>query len=121
MLSKPTDFYHQIVIPVHIPNLKGYFKHSFRILELNLNSLFKTTHKKTYFTIVNNGSCKEVENYLLGLFNQGLIHELINTTAIGKLNAILKGIVGHNFEFITISDSDVLFLNNWQNETYKVY
>lgn len=116
-----TDFFHQIIIPVHIPNLADYFADGLKVLDLNLKSLFKTTHSKTYITIVNNGSCKEVENYLTELYCQGLIHELINTTAIGKLNAILKGIVGHAFEFITISDADVLFLENWQNKTYNVY
>lgn len=114
-------FYHQVIVPVYIPHFEGYFKDSFQILQYCLTSLFKTSHSKTYFTVVNNGSCKEVVLYLNDLFLKGQIHELIHVDAIGKLNAILKGLVGQKFEVVTISDSDVLFLNNWQTATYSVF
>jgi hypothetical protein len=39
------DYFHQIIIPVYIPNQEGYFKDGFTILKLCLNSLFKTIHK----------------------------------------------------------------------------
>ena len=52
---------------------------------------------------------------------QNNIQELIHTTNIGKNNAILKGIKGHNFKLITIADADVLFLNGWQDNTIKVF
>lgn len=115
------DFFHQVVIPVYIPDSEGYFKDSLKILEYCLKSLFKTIHPKTYITVVNNGSCIEAAEYLTDLQKTGKIHEIINTTNIGKLNAIIKGISGHNFTFITISDADVLFLENWQEETYNVF
>jgi GT2 family glycosyltransferase len=38
-----------------------------------------------------------------------------------KVNAILKGLVGHDTELVTITDADVLFLHNWQSETIKVF
>ena len=120
-LKESNDFFHQLIIPVYIPNQEGYFKESFAVLQLCLNSLFKTCHKQTYFTIVNNGSSKEVSAYLDGLFQENKIQELIQTSAIGKLNAIFKGIAGQQFPIITITDADVLFLNNWQQETYAVF
>lgn len=107
--QEPNDFFHQVVIPVYIPDSKDYFKDSLKILEYCLTSLFKTIHPKTYITIVNNGSCIEVSNYLNDFQKNGKIHERINTTNVGKLNAIIKGISGHNFTFITTSDADVLF------------
>ncbi len=122
--DKPLEqevFIHQIIIPVFIPNQEGYFADSLRILKLCLNSLFETTHSKTFITIVNNGSDAIVTNYLDILFQSHKIHELIHTTNIGKVNAILKGIVGNNIELVTIADSDVLFLSNWQQETDKIY
>ncbi|MNK66762.1 Glycosyl transferase family 2 [compost metagenome] len=112
---------HQIIIPVYIPNQNDYFKDSMAILTLCLESLFCTVHKKTFITVVNNGSCEEVTNYLQELYLKKKIHEIIETTNIGKLNAILKGITGHNFPLITITDSDVLFLNGWQKATYSVF
>ncbi len=116
-----TDFFHQVIIPVYIPNEEGYFKDSFQILKYCLESLFKTSHVNTYFTVVNNGSCKEVVAYLNVLHQNGIIHEIIHTSAIGKLNAILKGLIGQNFHLVTITDADVLFLNNWQSSTYEVF
>ncbi|MNL12449.1 Glycosyl transferase family 2 [compost metagenome] len=112
---------HQIIIPVYIPSQNDYFKDSFVILKLCLESLFRTVHKKTFITIVNNGSCQEVTNYVHELYLEKKIHEVIETTNVGKLNAILKGIVGHNFPLITITDSDVLFLNGWQKATYSIF
>jgi hypothetical protein len=116
-----SDFFHQVIVPIYIPNEKEYFKDSLKILDYCLESLFKTSHAKTYITIVNNGSCKQVVTYLNNLHKIGTIHEVIHTSSIGKLNAILKAVVGHQFDLITVSDADVLFLNNWQDETYKIF
>lgn len=116
-----SDYFHQVVIPVYIPNQEGYFKDSFQILKFCLESLFKTTHSKTYFTIVNNGSCKEIKDYLENLFEEKHIHELINTTNIGYINAMIKGVSGQNFPIITTADCDVLFLNGWQEHSYEIF
>lgn len=116
-----SNYNHQVIIPVYIPHQEEYFKDSFKILKLCLESLFITSHFKTYFTIVNNGSCQEITNYLNLLQSENKIQEVIHTSAIGKLNAVLKGLTGHQFELITISDADVLFLSDWQKATYKVF
>lgn len=116
-----SNYNHQVIVPVYIPNQEGYFKDSFQILQYCLESLFKTSHSKTYFTIVNNGSCVEIINYLNQLYQENKIHEVIHTTSIGKINAILKGLTGYSFELITITDADVLFLNDWQKATYEVF
>lgn len=116
-----SEYFHQIIIPVFIPHFDGYFKDSFAILKLCLQSLFNTIHDKTYITIVNNGSCNEVKEFLNELHNQHRIQEIIHTTNIGKLNAILKGLAGSAIELVTISDSDVLFLKGWQQETTTIF
>lgn len=115
------DYIHQVVIPVYIPNEEGYFKDSFKILKLCINSLVATVHTKTFISIVNNGSCKAVKEFLNELYEQNIIQELIHTENIGKLNAILKGIAGNKIALVTIADADVLFMNNWQLETIKVF
>lgn len=120
-LLEKTEHIHQVLIPVYIPNQEGYFKDSFQIFKLCLESLFATTHKKTFITIVNNGSGDFIKAYLDDLFKNRKIHEVIHTENIGKLNAILKGLAGNNIDLVTISDSDVLFLPNWQSETAKVF
>lgn len=119
--QEQSTYLHQIIIPVYIPNQEGYFKESFKILQLCLESLFSTIHDKTFITIVNNGSASFIKEYLHELLEFGKIHELVHTHNIGKLNAILKGLGGNNIELVTISDADVLFLANWQKETVKVF
>ena len=71
-----SDYFHQVIIPVYIPNQEGYFKDSFAILKLCLESLFKTIHEKTFVTIVNNGSDISVANYLDLLLKENKIREL---------------------------------------------
>ena len=115
-------FVHQIIIPVYIPNQKDYFKDAFIIFKKCLFSIFKTVDLEyTYISIVNNGSCNEVENYLSVLKEENKIQELINTSNIGKLNAIYKGLVGHDFDLVTIADADTMFLSGWQQETIKFF
>jgi len=115
------EFIHQVIIPVYIPNQEGYFKDSLKIFQLCLESVFFTVHSKTFITIVNNGSCDFVKEYLDELLKGGKIQELIHTNNIGKLNAILKGLAGNNIELVTITDADVLFLPNWQSETVHIF
>ncbi|SFS78528.1 glycosyltransferase family A protein [Lutibacter maritimus] len=116
-----TKYTHQIIVPVYIPNEDGYFKDAFKIFNYCLQSLITTVHSQTFITIVNNGSNLKVINYLNELLYQQKIHELIHTENIGKLNAILKGLAGNNIDLVTITDADVLFKPNWQQETYKVF
>jgi len=116
-----SDYVFHVVIPVFIPNQDGYFKESFSVLKLCLQSLFQTCSYPTKITIVDNGSCSEVSKYLQNLASENQIQDLLQTENIGKLNAILKGISGNKIPLVTISDSDVLFLSNWQQETVKVF
>lgn len=120
-VQESSYYLHQVLVPVYIPSEEGYFKDSFAILKLCLESLLNTVHAKTFISIVNNGSCVIVVDYLNDLFKKKKIQELIHTDNIGKLNAVLKGLAGNDIELVTISDSDVLFLPNWQKETVKVF
>jgi cellulose synthase/poly-beta-1,6-N-acetylglucosamine synthase-like glycosyltransferase len=110
-----------VVVPVYLPKLEGYYKEGLDILELCLESIYLTVHDKTFISVVNNGSCKEVRDYLDNLMHDGKIQEVIHTTAIGKINAIAKGLSGHYFDLVTITDADVLFTNGWQKAVYGIY
>jgi len=115
------NYTHQVIIPVFIPNEEGYFKDAFTIFKLCIQSLINTSHKQTYISIINNGSCPIVTNYLDDLFLNKQIQEIIHTANIGKINAILKGLVGIDIELVTISDQDILFQKEWQSETLSVF
>ena len=115
------NFFHQVIVSVYIPNPEGYFKDSFSVIKLCLNSLLATCHSQTFFTIANKGSCSEVVQYLNEFFAEGKIYEVIHSRTIGKLNAVSKALAGGQFTLITVTYTDVLFLNDWQKETYKVF
>lgn len=116
-----SDYSHQIVIPVYIPNQEGYFKDSFKIFKICLESLFSTIHDKTYITVVNNGCGDFVKIYLDELLQVNKIQELIHSQNIGKINAVFKGLSGNNIPLVTITDADVLFLSDWQTETMNIF
>lgn len=116
-----TRFNHQVIIPVFLPNDKGYFKDGFQIFRKCLNSLFKSVNASTFITIVNNGSADYVIEFLNKLHKEGKVHEVVHTSNIGKTNAVFKGLQGHNFPLITIADADVLFVKGWQNATVKTF
>ena len=121
-IDQQQSFYtHQVIVPVYIPNEEGYFLDALKILKICLDSLFNTIHERTFVTIVNNGSCNNVVKYLNELFADNKIKELIHTDNIGKINAVFKGLSGNNIELVTITDSDVMFLSDWQSETLKVF
>ena len=122
-IEKPlqsSEYFHQVIMPVYIPNNEGYFKDSFNVLKISIDSLLKTVHPKTFISIVNNGSSPEIIAYLDDLYQNNTIHELIHTNNIGKVNAINKAFVGQSFPLVTITDADVLFLNNWQKAVYDI-
>lgn len=115
------SYIHQVIIPVYIPNEEGYFKDTFQIFKLCIQSLLQTSHAGTYITIVNNGSYGKVTQYLDNLLVEKKIQEVIHSTNIGKINAVLKGLVGINTEIVTVSDQDILFQENWQSETLDIF
>jgi hypothetical protein len=113
--------FHQVIVPVYLPKLEGYYAEGLDILKLCLESIYLTSHNRTYISVVNNGSCEKVKNYLNELLESEKIQEVVHTSAIGKINAIAKGLAGHNFDLVTITDADVLFTNGWQKAVYDIY
>lgn len=112
-----TDILHRIIVPVYVPNLEeDYFKDGLDILKLCISSLLNTVHKKTRISIINNGSCAQVVSYLETLYQDyeevdQLFHSKIN---LGKVNALYSVIKSCLEPIITVTDSDVMFLPNWQ-------
>ncbi len=115
------DFFHHVIVPVSIPANDNYFRDSLNVLKLCLTSLINTSHPKTYISVIDNGSTTEVASYIDSLLASMQIHEVTHTGRIGKVNAILKGLTGHRFPLITISDADVLYMPGWQKAAYEIF
>lgn len=119
---KLVDAYHHVIIPVHIPELKEYYLYALDSLKLCIDSLLRTIHEKTILSIINNGSCKEVIQYLRDLKDNGYIYSLIDYQINqGKVDPIVAVMKGCREPFITVSDCDVLFTEGWQIEVEKIF
>lgn len=118
------DSTHRIILSVYIPNLEEeYFKHAREVFKLCLESVLYTVHDKTRISIIINGCCKEVEKLIYSYKDANpLIDQVFfSKENLGKINAIYSIIKSNLEPLITISDSDVLFLNNWQKESYEIF
>ena len=113
---------HRVIIPLFIPNTEGYYQDALAIFDMCINSIIKTSCSPLKISVISNGSCKKVNDVLYKLLNDSIIDELIiETESIGKINSILKALRTAEERLITITDADVLFLNNWEKEIIKVF
>ena len=112
---------HRIIIPVYIPNLSDYYKESFQVFKICIASLLTTKSITSSVTIVNNGCCTEVFDYINDLFQNNKINEIIHTENVGKVNSILKAIRTSSEPYITITDADILFKEHWLDKTIDVF
>ncbi|MBE8727780.1 glycosyltransferase family A protein [Flavobacterium hungaricum] len=113
---------HRVIIPLFIPEEEGYYKDAFTIFSYCLTSVQKTSFSNIKISVVSNGSSDSVNTKLIDLQKQNLIDELIVVKEnIGKINSILKALRTAQERLITITDADVLFDNNWEEEVLKVF
>lgn len=120
VVKEPCD--HRVLIPLHIPHENDYFKDAYQIFELCLQSVLKTSHSILKVSIISNKCSHEVNERLLELYKRKEIDELIiEKEGIGKINSLLKALRTVEERLVTITDADVLFLNNWENEVVNVF
>lgn len=116
------EVFHKVLIPVYIPELKGYYQDALEILKLSLDSLIKTKHQNTAISVISNGSCTKVNQYLMQRYLKKDIHELIIVKdGIGKINSLLKCLRTVESPFVTVADADVLYDNHWEQEVFKTF
>jgi hypothetical protein len=113
---------HRVIIPLYIPHENDYYKDAFQIFEMCLHSIIKTSSSQIKISVISNGSSNPVNNKLINLYLDGHINELIiEREPIGKINSILKALRTADERLITITDADVMFLNNWEEAVVNVF
>lgn len=113
---------HRVIIPLYIPNEEDYYEDAFKIFTYCLFSVRKTTFSPIKISVISNGSCGTINKKLAKLQLEDHIDELIiENENIGKINSILKAVRTAEERLITITDADVLFLNNWEKEVVSVF
>ena len=101
-------------IMTYIPNLEGYFTHRLDVLKISLASLIHSLDENVDIMVMNNGSCKEVQDFLEDQLDSGRIQYLIqsrrNLGVIGGFKVLFNAALG---ELVAYCDDDVLYYPGW--------
>jgi hypothetical protein len=122
--AKHNYFLHRVIIPVYIPNLEEeYYKDSFEVFKKCIYSLFKTINKNTtVISVIDNNCSSEISKFIQELLEECKIQKLIKYSENkGKVYPILSEIKASYEPYLTISDADVFFMNNWEREVFDIF
>lgn len=113
---------HRVILVVFIPNEEGFYKDSFNVFKLSLDSIISSINLSCAITVVNNGSYFKVtellNTYILEKKIDTVIHHSKN---IGKIDALIGAAKGVREQLITYTDSDILFEFGWQENVEKIF
>lgn len=115
---------HRVLVVFHIPNLhEEYYKDSLRVLDICLHSLVSTVNFDiTNITLINNNSIEEVDAVVNKYLWKNQIDKYIKYSENrGKVYAVINEVRGVFEEFVTISDSDVLFFSGWEKNVFEIF
>lgn len=113
---------HRVIVPIYIPNFEEYFRQSFEVLGLCLESLRLTTTGRAAVTLVANGCAPEVVAELERQRSEGWVDQLlVNRHNRGKTDAVVSVARSCYEELVTVADSDVLFRNGWVEAIEDVF
>lgn len=105
----------------YIPFLSGFYAETLDVLKVSLESMRRDAGLPFDLMVFDNGSCKEVRDFLVQEKEEGRIQYLIlserNMGKGGAWNVILAGAPG---EIIAYADSDVLFSPNWLSRSVEL-
>lgn len=105
----------------YVPSLHGYHAESLQVLQACLASLRSTADLPFDLMVFDNGSCGEVQDYLLASQRQGEIQFLIlserNLGKGGAWNVIFQAAPG---EVLAYTDSDALFSAGWLSDSLRI-
>ena len=114
--------FHRIILVIYIPNEEGFYKNSLEVFKLCLDSLIVTINSSALITVVNNGSYAKVSEFLEKYLKDKKIDTLItHNTNIGKIDAQIGAARGAREKYITLSDTDILFVKGWQENVERVF
>lgn len=105
----------------YIPFLSGFYAEALDVLKVCLGSLYQNTTAAHDLLVFDNGSCKEVQDYLLQEHLAGRIQFLfLSQKNLGKGGAWDILFPAAPGEIIAYTDSDALFSPGWLEASLKV-
>jgi glycosyltransferase involved in cell wall biosynthesis len=110
-----------VAVLTYVPFMSGYYAEMLDVIKLCLQSLIANTDLPHDLMVFDNGSCKETQDYLHGLYEQGLIQYLLlsdkNLGKGGAWNILLAGAPG---EIVAYTDSDAYFYPGWLSRSVEI-
>jgi len=105
----------------YIPMLSGFYAETLDVLKVCLNSLYENTVTPHDLLVFDNGSCREVQQYLLEEHLAGRIQFLIlSEKNLGKGGAWDMIFTAAPGEVIAYTDSDALFSQGWLEASLEI-
>ena len=110
-----------VTTAVFIPQLEGFWAESLAVLKLCLQSMRANTDIHFDLVVFDNGSCAEVRDYLLDLYEQKQIQQLIlSSENVGKVGAWNVLFTSAQSDIVSYCDSDVYFFKDWLKDSIEV-
>ena len=111
-----------VAVLVHIPHLTGFYEHRLGVFEACLDSIIQNTTVQHDLMVFDNASCREVQIYIDGLLERGLV-QFAHRSAIniGKLAALRLIFASAPGELVAFSDDDVYHYPGWLSAELEVY
>ena len=110
-----------LAVLTYLPDTVAYYENRFDVTRLCLESLVTNTPEPYDLLVFDNGSSKQLVDYLRGLRDSGEIDYLLlsgrNIGKIGALQMIARLAPG---EIIAYTDDDVFFLPGWLENHLKI-
>jgi hypothetical protein len=110
-----------VAVLSYVPSLHGYHSEGLQVLRVCLSSLRASEGLPFDLMVFDNGSCEEVQDFLLESQRRGEIQFLVlsdrNLGKGGAWNVIFEAAPG---EVLAYTDSDALFSGDWLSESLRI-
>jgi glycosyltransferase involved in cell wall biosynthesis len=110
-----------VAVLTYVPFMSGYYAEMLDVIKICLDSLIANSDLPHDLMVFDNGSCREMQEYLRGLQEQGHIQYLLlsdkNLGKGGAWNILLAGAPG---EIIAYTDSDAYFYPGWLSRSVQL-
>lgn len=111
----------RVIMVVFIPESGGYYSNSLEVFKLSIRSLIASNKGHYKISVVNNGSCQEVRDFLASFSAEEIDTIIQHGENIGKIDALIGAARGAREPLITLTDADILFSKNWCSATQEVF
>jgi hypothetical protein len=110
-----------VAVLVYAPHHGGYFQDRLDVTRLTIESILANTREPFDLLVFDNGSCREMTDYLKSLHERGTVDYLIlSKHNLGKLNALKRIVEAAPGEIIAYTDDDVFHLPGWLSKHLEI-